>query len=95
MPVFLVCPRYQNLAPKGRFFFGKDALWGMFGAFIPVARLVSSRGEKPSSEAVGYGGRGACDRSLRKKLGARSQRCYPGRPELAACPFFLKSPPDA
>lgn len=51
MPVFLVCPRYQNLAPKGRFFFGKDTLWGMFGALIPF--LTSPRGEKPSSDAMG------------------------------------------
>lgn len=63
MPIFLVCPRYQNLAPKGRFFFGKDTLWGMFGALIPF--LTSPRGEKPSSDAMGYCGRGAHSRSLR------------------------------
>lgn len=86
MPVFCVCPHYQNLAPKGRFFFGKDALWGMFGAFIPVPRLASP-GER-SSEAVGYGGRGARDGSLRKEEAWGPQPVLlPGKPEPVACPF--------
>lgn len=64
MPVFLVYP-LPDSGSRRRFFFGKDTLWGMFGALIPF--LASPRGEKPSSEAVWYGGRGACYGSLSKE----------------------------
>lgn len=60
-------PLLPESGSKGPFSLWERHSLGNVWAFIPFPRLTSLRGEKPSSEAMGYGGHGACDGSLRKE----------------------------